>query len=95
MNIKWPANFLLFMKKKLMDDCLLSTHNVAFARLLAETIIRQTQFLDYPIKTIHLNNVRKFPSQIFIDYCMLVRIDIEHLTTHTHNDMIESLIKCL
>ena len=88
---------LKYTSSRWSQVCLLSTHNVAFVRLLAETIIQQAQFLDYPIKTIHLNNVRKFPSQIFIDYCMSVRIDIEHLAphAHTHNDMIESLIKCL
>ena len=48
--------------------CLLSTRNVAFARLLAQIIILQAQFPDYPIKTIRLDNASEFTSQTFIDY---------------------------
>ena len=36
--------------------CLLSTRNVAFARLLAQIIKLRAYFSDYPIKTIRLDN---------------------------------------
>ena len=36
--------------------CLLSTSNVVFARLLAQIIKLRAHFLDYPIKSIHLDN---------------------------------------
>ena len=77
--------------------CLISTCNVAFARLLAQMIILQTQFPNYPIKTICLDNAGEFTSQTFIDYYMLVGINIEHPVAHTHtqNDLVESFIKCL
>ena len=75
----------------------LSTHNIAFARLLAQVIKLQAQVLDYLIKTIHLDNADEFTSQTFIDYCMLVGINIEHPITHTHtqNGLVESFIKHL
>ncbi|KAL6338764.1 hypothetical protein AAG906_023914 [Vitis piasezkii] len=75
--------------------CLLSTRNVAFARLLAQIIRLRAQFPDYPIKTIRLDNVGEFTSQTFIDYCMSVGINIEHPVAHTHtqNGLAESFIK--
>ena len=77
--------------------CLISTCNVAFAFaiLLAQMIILWAQFLDYPIKTISLDNAGEFTSQTFIDYC--VGINIEHPIAHTHtqNGLAESFIKHL
>ena len=64
--------------------CLLSTRNVAFARLFAQMIKLQARFPNYPIKTIKLNNAGEFTSQTFADYCMLVGINVEHHVTHTH-----------
>ena len=42
--------------------CLLSTLNVAFARLLTQMIKLRVQFLDYPIKAIRLDNGDEFTS---------------------------------
>ena len=64
--------------------CLLSTRNVAFARLIAQIIRLRVQFSDSPIKTIHLDNADEFTFQIFIGYCMSVGINIEHLVAYTH-----------
>ena len=64
--------------------CILSTCNVAFARLLAQIIRLWAQFPNYPIKTIRLDNDAKFTSQTFIDYCMSIGINIEHHVTHTY-----------
>ena len=61
-------------------------------------IILRAQFPNYPIKTIRLDiNVDEFTSQTFIDYCMLIGINIEHPIAHTHtqNGLAESFIKCL
>ena len=57
----------------------------------------RVQFLDYPIKTIRLDNVGEFTSQTLNDYCMSIGINIEHLVTHVHtqNGLAESLIKRL
>ena len=76
---------------------LLSTRNVAFDRLIAQMIKLRAQFLDYPIKTIRLNNVGEYASQTFTDNCMLIGINVEHLVAHIHtqNDLVESLIKRL
>ena len=77
--------------------CFISICNVAFARLLTQMIRSRVQFSDYPIKTVRLDNVGEFTSQTFIDYCMLVGINIEHPFTHTHtqNGLVESFIKHL
>ena len=77
--------------------CLILTRNVAFARLLAQMIRLQVQFSNYPIKVIRHDNTDEFTSQTFIDYCMSVRINIEHLVAHTHtqNDLEKSFIKRL
>jgi len=76
---------------------LLSTRNVAFAKLLALIIRMRAQFQDYIIKKIRLDNVREFTSQTFYDYCMSIGIDVEHPVAHVHtqNGLAESLIKRL
>ena len=77
--------------------CLISSRNVAFARLLAQIIRLRTQFSDHPIKTIRLDNAGEFSSQAFLDYCMPIGIDVQHLVAQVHfqNGLAESFIKCL
>ncbi|CAA0822265.1 Unknown protein, partial [Striga hermonthica] len=76
---------------------LLSTRNVAFAKLLAQLIKLKAQFPDHIIKKVRLDDVGEFTSQAFNDYCMVVGIDIEHHVAHVHtqNGLAESLIKRL
>ena len=75
--------------------CLLSTRNLAFAKLLAQIIKLRAQFPDYAIKYIRLDNASEFISQIFNDYGMSIGITVEHPVAHTHtqNGLAESLIK--
>ena len=77
--------------------CLLSTRNVAFARLLAQIIRLRAQFPDYPIKKIRLDNAGEYTSQAFDNYCMSIGIDVEYPVAHTHtqNGLAESFIKRL
>ncbi|KAM1962899.1 hypothetical protein ACFX16_023138 [Malus domestica] len=77
--------------------CLLSTRNVAFARLLAQIIKLRAQFPDHPIKSIRLDNVGEFMSQTFDDYYMALGIDVEHPVPHVHtqNGLAEAFIKRL
>ena len=77
--------------------CLLSTRNVAFARVLAQIIRLLAQFPNYPIRKIYLDNAGEFISQAFDDYCMSIGIHVEHPIAHTHtqNRLAESLIKRL
>ena len=74
---------------------LLSTRNIAFAKLLAQIIRLNAQFHDHFIKIICLDNTSEFSSQTFFFYCMLVGNDIEYPVAHTHtqNGLVESLIK--
>ena len=76
---------------------LLSSRNVAFARLLAQIIRLKAQFPNHPIKTIRLDNADEFSSQTFLDYCMSIGIDVQHLVAHVHsqNGLVESFIKRL
>ena len=76
---------------------LLSTRNVAFARLLAQIIRLRTQFPDHTIKNIRMDNAGEFTSQSFYDYCTSIGITVEHSVAHTHtqNGLAESLIKRL
>jgi hypothetical protein len=77
--------------------CLLSSRNIAFARLFAQIIRLRAQFPDYTIKTIRLDNAGEFTSQAFNDYCMSIGIKVEHPVAHVHtqNGLAESLIKRL
>ncbi|KAL1219805.1 Retrovirus-related Pol polyprotein from transposon TNT 1-94 [Cardamine amara subsp. amara] len=75
--------------------CLLSTRNLAFARLLAQIIRLRAQFPDFPLKTIRLDNAGEFMSQAFNDYCMSMGVSVEHSVAHVHtqNGLAESFIK--
>ena len=77
--------------------CLLSSRNLAFAKLLAQMIRLRAQFPDYPIKIIRLDNAGEFISQTFDAYCVSVGIKVEHPVAHVHtqNGLAESFIKRL
>lgn len=77
--------------------CLLSSHDMTFAKFLAQIIKLRAQFLDYTIKKIRLDNVCEFTYESFNNYCISIGITIEHLIPHVHtqNGLAESLIKCL
>ena len=64
--------------------CLLSSRNVAFARLLAQIIRLRAHFLDYTIKKTCPYNTKEFPYQSFNDYCMSIGIIVEHSVAHVH-----------
>ena len=76
---------------------LLSSRNLAFAKLLAQMIRLRAQFPDYPIKTIRLDNAGEFTSQAFDAYCVSVGIKVEHpvALVHTQNGLAESFVKRL
>ena len=88
---------LIDASSRWLDVCLLSTRNVAFARLLAEIIKLRAQFPNYIIKSVRLDNAGEFTSQAFNEYCMSTGIIVEHHVAHVHtqNSLAESLIKCL
>jgi hypothetical protein len=64
--------------------CLLSTRNIAFARLLAQIIRLRAQFPDYSIQSIRMNNDGEFTSQAFYNYCMSIGLNVEHHVAHIH-----------
>ena len=77
--------------------CLLSTRNVAFARLLAQIIRLRAHFPNHLIKLIYLDNASEFTSKTFDEYCKSVKIDVEHpsSTCSFSEGISESLIKHL
>ena len=77
--------------------CLLSSRNLTFAKLLAQIIRLRAHFPDNQIKSIRLDNATEFSSQSFNDYCLVIKIKVEHSVAHVHtqNDLAESLIKHL
>ena len=77
--------------------CLLSTRNVAFARLLAQIIKLRAHFLEHSIKSIRMDNAGEFTSKSFDAYCASLGIEVEHPVphVHTHNGLAESMIKCV
>ena len=64
--------------------CLLSTRNIAFAILLTLIIKLRAHHLDYPIKSIRLDNASEFTLKIFDDYCMSFGIEVEFQVPHVH-----------
>jgi hypothetical protein len=75
---------LIDISTKWSHVCLLSTRNVAFARLLAQIIRLRAQFPNYLIQSIRMNNAGKFTFQAFYDYCMSIGINVKHSVAHTH-----------
>jgi transposase InsO family protein len=75
--------------------CLLSTRNHAFTKFMMQVIRLKTNYPEYRIKSIRLDNAAKFPSRVFNDYCMAQGIEIQHSVpyVHTQNGLAESLIK--
>ncbi|MBW1279430.1 transposase family protein, partial [Escherichia coli] len=63
---------------------LLSTRNLAFAKLLAQVIRLRAHFPDFPLRAIRLDNAGEFTSQTFNDYCMSIGINVEHHVAHVH-----------
>ena len=51
---------------------LLSSRNVAFAKLLVQIIRLRELFPDYPTKSIRLDNADEFSSRVFDDFFMLL-----------------------
>ncbi|GJY75703.1 retrovirus-related pol polyprotein from transposon TNT 1-94 [Tanacetum coccineum] len=63
---------------------LLSTRNAAFAKFLAQIIKLMAHFPDYIVKRVRLDNAGELTSHAFNDYCISVRIVVEHLVSHVH-----------
>ena len=86
---------LIDASSKWSNICLLSTRNLAFAKLLAQIIKLRAHFPDHPIKQIRLDNAGEFTSQSFNDFCQATGIEVEHSVAHVHtqNGLAESLIK--
>lgn len=80
----WYFMILINVSTRWSHVCLLSTHNMAFAKFLAQIIKLRAQFPDYSIKSIRLDNAGEFTSQAFDDYCMSLEIEVEHPVPHVH-----------
>ena len=74
---------------------LLSTRNIVFAKLLAMLIKFKIHYLDFPVKTLRMDNTTEFKSQHFEDYCMATRIKLTYFVPYEHsqNGLAEAFIK--
>jgi len=74
---------------------LLSIRNLAFANLLLMFIRFKAHFLDYPIKTLCMDNAQEFQSKSFEDYYTATEIDLTYSVPYEHaqNGLAESFIK--
>ena len=63
---------------------LLSIHNLAFTKLLAQVIKLRAQFLDYLIKSSKLDNIGEFTFDSFNNYCLAIWIDVDNHVAHTY-----------
>ena len=64
--------------------CLLSTRNLAFAKLLAQILKLRAHFPDNHIKKIRLDNAGEFTSRAFLDFCSATGIEVKHHVVHVH-----------
>ena len=74
---------------------LLSTHNHAFAKIMAQLIKLKAHYPEHRIQSIRMDNAVEFSSRAFNDYCMALGIQVQHSVpyVHTQNGLVESLIK--
>ena len=51
-------------------------------KVLAQLVKLRYHFPDYPFKKICINNTSEFTSYTFHEYCMSMRIEVEHPIEH-------------
>ena len=75
--------------------CLLSTRNHAFAKIIAQVIKLRAHYPRNRIQSIRMDNAAEFSSRAFNDYCMALRIQVQHSAPYVHiqNGLAQSLIK--
>jgi hypothetical protein len=75
--------------------CLLSTQNYAFAKFMMQFIRLKTNYTEYQLQSVRLDNATEFSSRVFNDYCMAQGIEVQHSVpyVHTQNDLVWYLIK--
>jgi hypothetical protein len=63
---------------------LLPAHNHVFAKFMTEVIRLKTNYPEYRIKSIRMDNNAEFSSQTFNDYCMTQGIEVHHSVSYVH-----------
>lgn len=88
---------LINVSNKQSHILLLSIRNMVFANLISMLIHFRTHFLDYLIKTLHIDNAKEFTSKSFEDYCIATGIKLTYCIPYEHvqNGLAESFIKCI
>jgi hypothetical protein len=64
--------------------CLLYTRNHAFAKFMTQVIRLKTNYPEYRIKSICMDNAAEFSSRDFNDYCMAQGIEVHHFVPYVH-----------
>lgn len=74
---------------------LLTTKNMVFPKFLTMLIRFKTNFPDFPVKFLRMDNAQEFRSHAFKDYCIAADITITYSIPyeHSHNGLAEAFIK--
>ena len=86
---------LVFAARVHFEVSLLSTQNIAFAKILASLLKFRIHYPDYPVKTFCMDNAKEFRSQKFEDYCVATGILLAYAIPYEHaqNGLAEAFIK--
>ena len=78
-----------------MEVSLLSTCNIAFAKVLAVLLKFGTHYPDCPIKTLRMDNAKEFRSHKFKDYCVAMEITLTYSVPYEYaqNGLAKAFIK--
>ena len=64
--------------------CLLSTRNHAFAKIITQVIRLRAHHPEHQIQSIRIDNAAEFSSKAFNDYCVALRIQVQHSVPYVH-----------
>jgi hypothetical protein len=64
--------------------CLLSIRNYAFAKIIAQVIRLRAHNPEHQIQSIRIDNAAEFSSKAFNDYCMALKIQVQHSVPYVH-----------
>ena len=75
---------LIDASSKWSHECLLSTRNHAFAKLISQIIQIRNIFPDHRVKSFRMDNAGEYTSKAFDDYCTGMGIKVEYSVPHVH-----------
>ena len=74
---------------------LLQSRNQTFVKILTDLIRIRSQYPEYPVSTIIVDGAREFNSNVFMDYCTSLGIELLVSLPYEHNMLGENIVKRL